>query len=977
MNSPGYEAAGWFLQQDYLTFLAVLGWLTAGLIAWGESAADTQRRSLPLKWFAFFCFFTSLDATLDLAKMIAPEVWPREVDAVLRLVSYGYLLEFARRTAYRRKWVRLPSWTPPLVVVAAQTVLFFRPDAMPLPEFIVALFAGLAAAVVVVAAVDARSRALLAIAAVLPFLGPGELLRTGNGTAIEGLYGLLVTGEGVAAALNAAVLAWVAASGLWLHGILRRRTGLFAGRPEAFSPVVAIVLPGVLAGTLAAGFFLVNSSATRAREVIERDYLNRATIAALTVDAEQLSAVLRAGGLESSPAILQRIRRQVRAVQAATEDIRRVYLWNIVGGRILLPAEWVAGQKGPGDDAAIVRVGVQALAPTGVAHVLPPIGTQDSTVLIANAPILDPASRAHLAWLGIDFNAADWLMSQAVARLQTIALVGLFASLVVFFLAHVMLREYEGELLIGKERAEAADRAKDEFLAVMSHEIRTPMHSVLGYSDLLARTTLTGAQSSYLDTIRNQGRTLLRIVQDILDFSSLRKSSYTLKAGTVGLQRVVETAFDSIRPLAQRKQLRFELIIDPLVPEVVRGDGVRIEQILLNLLNNSVKFTDHGSVQLDVSLERTEQEGGTPVHWVLFVVSDTGIGIRPEDARKLFQPFTRLATDDHVVREGTGLGLAIVKRLCELMGGHIELQSTPGMGSRFQVRIPFEAVTNADDTPGNGGGAPTGTPAVSHVANLGAVLPLKILVADDNPFVRRLLLEYLHAIGYRPEEVNSGLPAVERWREFDLLILDLRMPGMDGITAAEKIRAASGHESEPWIIGVSATLAEGEIERAMQAGMNDFLGKPFFVQSLIEAIQASPLFSRRTAEPAPSPDSGDDNDEIPPAGPAGMMSWMPDLSGEGNQEIVEQALAEIPTVLGEMAQALGAGDTETAAERAHYLKNTVFALRIEHMVDPCRVVLERAQAGDRAAASAALPALEHAFADWKASRARPAPPPGP
>src|SRR5207247_6212236 len=135
-------------------------------------------------------------------------------------------------------------------------------------------------------------------------------------------------------------------------------------------------------------------------------------------------------------------------------------------------------------------------------------------VLIANAPIMDPKTHAHLAWLGIDFSASEWLMAQAVARLQTIALVFLFSSLVVFFLAHVLLREYEGELLIGKERAEAADRAKDEFLAVMSHEIRTPMHSVLGYSDLLARTPLTGAQSSYLETIRNQGRTLLRIVQD-------------------------------------------------------------------------------------------------------------------------------------------------------------------------------------------------------------------------------------------------------------------------------------------------------------------------------------------------------------------------------------------------------------------------------------------------------------------------------
>src|SRR5690606_5867829 len=154
--------------------------------------------------------------------------------------------------------------------------------------------------------------------------------------------------------------------------VLRRRSGLFAGRPEAFSPVVAIVLPLVLAATLTAGFFLVNSSADRARALVERDYLNRATIAALSVDTEATAASIRSGSIDAAPpAAFERIRRQVRAVQAATEDIRRVYLWNVVGGRILLPGAWLAGGPTLAEDAAIVRVGMQSLAASGSAHVLP------------------------------------------------------------------------------------------------------------------------------------------------------------------------------------------------------------------------------------------------------------------------------------------------------------------------------------------------------------------------------------------------------------------------------------------------------------------------------------------------------------------------------------------------------------------------------------------------------------------------------
>jgi signal transduction histidine kinase/ActR/RegA family two-component response regulator len=976
VNSVGSDALGWIFQQDYLTFLAVLGWLTAGLIAWGSSTASTRVRSIPWKWFAFFCFFLSLDETLDLARMVTVDLWPPQVDGVLRLAAYAYLLEFSRRTAVRYGWMKISPILPVALPVSAQVVALLAPNASPIPEITVAFVAGISGASVLIAAISRETRPQLAICATLALLGPSEILRSQSGVSIEGLYGLLVTGEGFASALTAGVLAWVAASSLWLYNVLRRRFGFFAGRPEASSPVAAFVLPAVLAATLAAGYFVVNWSSQNVHMNVGRDYLSRARTAALSVDADLLRDADRdvAGGDTGSHSV-EKLRSQIQAIADVSDDIRRVYLWNVVGGRILLRTDWMSGSRQGVEEAAIVGVGIRVLPTTGTSHLVGPIGTRESTVIISNAPIRDKSGE-HLAWLGIDMLADELLQNQAYARLQTIALVGLFSSLVVFFLAHVILREHEAELLVAKERAEAADRAKDEFLAVMSHELRTPMQSVLGYGELMARTPLNPAQTTYLETIRGQGRTLLRVVQDILDFSTLKKSSYALKRETVYLHRLVETVFESIKPLADKKALACRFTIGRGVPEVVSGDGVRIEQILLNLMGNAVKFTDTGHIHLDAELESTNAASIPPVSHVLFSIKDTGLGIRDRDKKRMFEPFTRLSYGENTRREGTGLGLAIVERLCELMGGTITLESQWGQGTQFMVHLPLR-VAQSPAASDNEASTRFANEPVTDTVNLAAVLPLNILVADDNPFIRRLMVEYLRSIGYDPVAVGNGAEAAERWKEFDLMILDLRMPVMDGMTAAARIRAASGNEAEAWLIGVSATLAENEISKAMESGMNDFLGKPFFVQSLIEAIQATPYYDNRTGEPRASaaPPSEDnepieplDDDDPPPTPRAGKMSWMPDLSAAGGSAIVEQALSEIPVVLDEISEALAQGDAPQAAERAHYLKNTIFALNIEPMSDPSLAVFERSTAGDVRSAQKSMDTLRTAFSSWSAAR---------
>ena len=988
LNLVGNEVGGWFYQQDYITFLAVLGWLTVGLVAWGNAVAATDSRQVPWRWFAFYAFFASLDGTLDLAKMITPGIWPPEIDPLYRLAGYGCLLEFARRGMHELRWVRIGPLLPMALPVAALAIVFYFPATSPVTETVVAVLASVSAAVVISAFVGKGSRSLLLTAASLLLLGGGEMLRGQGSVAIDGLYGLFVTGEGIETAVFSAVLAWVAGAGLWLHGVERRRARPYSG---ARSPFVSLLLPGIIAMTLVVGFFLVNWSSTQVRKRIESNYMLQVRTAALAIDSDALKRAMTANDGTGTPAAVDKVRRQIEAIRAVGPELARVYVWKVVGGVLLLPQEWIASRPGIAigqDTPAVKLMSPDALPTDSVSQRIgQPLGSRDASVLLLSAPILDDLAEERIAWLGIEISAREWLASQASARLQTIALVLLFASLVVFFLAHQMLREYEGELLVAKESAEAADRAKDEFLAVMSHEMRTPMQSVLGYSELLARTPLDESQTGYLDTIRSQGRTLLRIVQDILDFAILRKSSYALKSEEIFLHRLVRSAFETVRPLAARKDLRFDLFIANDVPEVVRGDGVRIEQILLNLLGNAVKFTDHGRIQLDISLSVEARSHGPESRTVVFSVSDTGMGIRRGDQRKLFEPFTRLSYAENTRREGAGLGLAIVKRLCELMGGDIQLVSEWGRGTRFFVRLPLPVIKATPVTQTSEESAGEIEPP-SEIVDLASVLPLRIVVADDNPFIRRLMVEYLRSIGYEPLAVTDGTEAAAHWSDVDIIMMDLRMPGLDGVGAASRIRLESGSDSVPWIIGVSATLSESEIARAMNAGMNDFLGKPFFVQSLIEAIKASPLYARRTGEPvvmddtaAPPPAKApvpkveavhDSHDEVaeenpPPPESAGGMSWMPDLAEVGG-ELVEQAVAEIPVVMNEISDALDAGDMDTAAERAHYLKNTIFALRMDAMIGPCRAVFDRSTAGDVDASRSGLVSLREAFANWSVAR---------
>ena len=376
-----------------------------------------------------------------------------------------------------------------------------------------------------------------------------------------------------------------------------------------------------------------------------------------------------------------------------------------------------------------------------------------------------------------------------------------------------------------------------------------------------------------------------------------------------------------------------ELSLDGNLPAVIRADGVRLRQVLLNLYGNSVKYTEKGSVRLTIR----NRESSKSIGALDFIISDTGVGIKKEDMERLFQPFVQLEHVGSSPREGAGLGLAIVFRIVELMGGTISVTSDFGKGSSFaasfnfkvidELGIEFEDSLDLNDT------------VSLETSRLGERYPLKTLVADDNPMVRRLIVQYLESLGYSPDQVEDGKPASEVGAAYDLIITDLRMPGMDGPTAASIVREKSGLNDQPWIIGVSATLAEAEIERAMQSGINDFMGKPFFEEDLEKRIRSIPWLERLTEVEGDESEVAEEMVEE-----ESSTAFASRGMGIFSEEMVRAALEEVLTLGTEMADSIERSDFDSVKEKAHYISNTAMAIGLEELYIDSKALQKAAEA---------------------------------
>ena len=494
----------------------------------------------------------------------------------------------------------------------------------------------------------------------------------------------------------------------------------------------------------------------------------------------------------------------------------------------------------------------------------------------AYSPVFD--SEGNVAGIVAADFAVDWfenqLTEQTRSTMISYAVILLFSLLVAAGLSLITVRPFvraQGELLAEKVRAESANHAKSDFLANMSHEIRTPINAVLGMNEMILREDHRAQELAkddseamletlkninvYANDVKNAGHNLLAIVNDILDFSKIEAGKMDITEAPYQLSSLLNDLNNMILFKAQDKKLDFKIDVDRTLPDDLYGDEVRVRQVLTNILGNAVKYTEKGSVRL--TLRGEEQGDGTIL--LKAEISDTGIGIRPEDKEKLFTKFQRLEMERNSTVEGTGLGLVITQRLLDMMGGTIAVESEYGKGSVFTVTIPQRIVSNVS----------VGNFQERFETNMqkGGVYKesfrapsAKVLVVDDTRINLAVVQNLLKSTLMQIDTALSGAEAVKKAEEnaYDLILMDQRMPEMDGTEALHKIRETSGGKSTKTpVICLTADAVIGAKERYLSEGFSDYLTKPIDSYALEKMLKRHLPLSKMVMikeDPEPEPD---------------------------------------------------------------------------------------------------------------------------
>lgn len=563
---------------------------------------------------------------------------------------------------------------------------------------------------------------------------------------------------------------------------------------------------------------------------------------------------------------------------------------NLLGGLTLVVTCWTTcATLGLVSNGVILGSGI-TLLPLVVAPIMTDFGIAMITIAISVAVIEGYMLAGH---------APHEVLFSANFSMMTLTL--LIGTLVYL---NIQLRRASFRTEINLERArceaEAASRAKSEFLATMSHEVRTPLNGILGILSLLKDTALDARQRDYVETVRYSGDTLLTILNDILDFSKMEAGKFDIEAVDFSMEKLIASVIALMKGRADEKGLKLSSYISKDIPRYARGDVTRLRQVLLNLVSNAIKFTPTGRVTL-----RVEQKAAL----TRFSVEDTGMGISDADQKKLFKEFSQ--ADSSVSRRfgGTGLGLAICRKIVELMKGDLGVISRTGEGSTFWFEIPLEPAASPQATEEEAGGS--GLPLLK---------PLSVLVAEDNKVNQKVIAGLLEKGGHGFMIAADGAEALDYLKsgakKFDLVLMDMQMPLVDGLTATQEIRKLSAPEKDIPVIALTANAVRGDELRCLSAGMNDYVSKPINPEALFRAmarqVPSAVLQQGAPAKPAVPP---------PPKLALENLANIEKMMGkEYVAGFVNDGIAEVGRLVGAIEGGAASADADAMRRSAHELK---------------------------------------------------------